>query len=88
MAIPLDPEQLVTEMSQSFPRFPRATIERLVRRTASEYERRPVLTFVAVLVRREVTARLKYVDALEPAWTTWRTSCTSNGNRVPTSAGR
>lgn len=65
--IRLDPEHLVTEMSQAFPQFPRATIERLVIRTLLEYEGSRIRDFVPILARREVVACLRYVEALEPA---------------------
>jgi hypothetical protein len=56
-------DRLVIELSLRHPRFPRATIERLVARTAARYQHCAVTTFVHVLVRREVETQLRYVDS-------------------------
>lgn len=53
---------LVPELCRRHPVFPRATIERLVRRTFDQYQGAKITTFVPLLVRRTVVAQLRYLD--------------------------
>jgi hypothetical protein len=55
---------IVTELQRRHPGFRRTTIERLVDRLAAQYHEARIQAFVAVLVRREAQAQLRYVEGL------------------------
>jgi hypothetical protein len=59
---PVELTPLVSEMSDRYPMFPLATIERLVRRTFDGYRGAKITTYVPLLVRRAVNTQLRYLD--------------------------
>jgi len=59
--------ELVTDLHRRHPRFPRATIARLVSRLAARFTDAPVQAFVPVLVRREALGQLRYAEGIVPA---------------------
>lgn len=60
---------IVGELVQRHPRFPRATVERLVIRTFRTYHEARIQVFVPLLVRREVLHQLRYVEQIDPTAT-------------------
>jgi hypothetical protein len=52
----------LTDLCARYPYFRRVTIERLVARTADQYRHAAITAYVPVLVRRQVTEQLQYID--------------------------
>ncbi|MDQ1289229.1 MAG: hypothetical protein QG622_2795 [Actinomycetota bacterium] len=55
---------LVAHLHERYPRYPRPTLERLVRRVASQYEDAQVAAFVPILVQRQVSEQLEYTETI------------------------
>jgi hypothetical protein len=58
-----DMRTVVAMLTARHPRFPGATIERLVTRTFDDFHQAKIQTFVPILVYRQVHASLRYADA-------------------------
>ena len=57
-----DLADMLTDLYGRHPCFKRVTIERLVARTADQYRDAAITAYVPLLVRREVTQQLRYIE--------------------------
>ena len=57
---------VVEVLAQRHPLFARTTIERWVRQVFDSYRSAPVQTYVPILAQREVDARLRDLERMEP----------------------